>query len=162
DWLGAYSRELRDMHERGAVIKDDILVIPAEPHELNGAVNDRNPFMNGLRYAHERIRDPQKANEFYSLAKAISGKTANAKTEFETSRKFYNLTEREAGNEQGRRLDHRETEPRVEALSRTLDKMRELAPAMEQLETRVSIEVARPGLVDAHASLQLLHRGSQL
>jgi len=35
DWLGEHSQELRDLYERGATIKDAVLVIPAEGHELN-------------------------------------------------------------------------------------------------------------------------------
>ncbi len=149
DWLNYYSSELRDMHERGAAIKGDILVIPAEPHELNDAVNDRKPFMNELRYAHERIRDPGKAVEFHTLGKAIAGRTADAKTEIAFFKYYYDLTSREKGDEQGRPLGKGEIEAREEALDLTLDRMRELTPAMEQLESRVSVEAQRPGLVDS-------------
>jgi predicted NAD-dependent protein-ADP-ribosyltransferase YbiA (DUF1768 family) len=149
-WLSRYSRELRDMHERGAVIKEDILVLPAEPHELNGVVNDRKPFMNELSYAHKRIRDSRKAVEFYTLGKAIAGRTANAKTEIAFFKYYYGLISREKGDDQGRLLgkkDQRETW--VEALDITLSKMRELAPVMEERESRVSIEARRPGIIDS-------------
>ena len=46
DWLGEHSQELRDLYERGATIKDDVLVIPAEGHELNNLTSDRAPFIN--------------------------------------------------------------------------------------------------------------------
>src|SRR5262245_44658289 len=149
-WLDQFSSELRDMHERGAVIKEDILVIPAEPHELNSVVNDRQPFMNELPYAFNRIRhDPKKAVEFYTLAKAIAGRTADAKTEIEYFKYYYDLIEKEKGGEQGRPLGKGETEAREEALDIVLGKMRALAPEMEQLESRVSVELKRPGLVDS-------------
>jgi hypothetical protein len=148
-WLGRHSSELRDMHERGAVIKDDILVIPAEPHELNGVVNDRKPFMNELRYAFKLIRDPGKAVEFHTLGKAIAGRTANTKAEIAFFKYYCGLISREKGDEQGRLLGKGEIEAREEALEIVLSKMRELAPAMEEQESRVSVEVQRPALVDS-------------
>src|SRR5262249_24073123 len=51
------------------------------------------------------------------------------------------------GDEQGRPLRNSEIEAREEAVDIVLGKMRELAPAMEEKESRVSIEVQRPGLV---------------
>ncbi len=147
DWLSRYSRELRDMHERRTLKKGDILVIPAEPHEMNGVVNDRKPFMNELRYALRLIRDPVKAVEFHTLGKAIAGRTADAKGEIEFFKYYCGLISREKGDEQGRPLRKSEIEAREEAVDIVLGKMRELAPAMEEKESRVSIEVQRPGLV---------------
>jgi predicted NAD-dependent protein-ADP-ribosyltransferase YbiA (DUF1768 family) len=154
-WLSRYSRELRDMHERGAVVKDDILVIPAEPHELNGVVNDRKPFMNELSYAFDKIRhDPRKAVEFHTLGKAIAGRTANAKAEIAFFKYYYGLISREKGDEQGRPLGKDEKEAREEALDVTLSRMRELAPVMEEQESRVSVEARRPGLVDSFEEMR--------
>ncbi len=153
-WLSRYSSDLRRMHEGGAVIKDNILVIPAEPHELNGVVNDRKPFMNELRYALDLIRDPGKAVEFHTMGKAIAGRTANAKAEIEFFKYYYGLISREKGDEQGRPLRKGEIEAREEALEIVLGKMRELAPAMEEQESRVSVEVQRPGLVDSFEEIR--------
>ena len=59
DWLGERSQELRDLYERGATIKDNVLVIPAEGHELNNLTADRAPFINERSYAHQEITDPE-------------------------------------------------------------------------------------------------------
>ena len=154
DWLSRHSRELRDMHERSAVIKGDILVIPAEPHELNGVVNDRKPFMNELRYAFKLIRDPGKALEFHTLGKAIAGRTANAKAEIAFFKYYCGLISREKGDEHGRLLRKSEIEARKEAVEIVLSKMRELAPAMEEQESRVSVEAQRPSLVNSFEEIR--------
>ncbi|MCI0389676.1 MAG: hypothetical protein MOB07_13065 [Acidobacteria bacterium] len=141
NWLGERSQELRDLYERGAMIKDNVLVIPAEGHELNGLTADRELFINELRYAHREIRDPEKANEFHRLAKAIAGKTANIDTERDYFRYFYNEIKHDGD---GRYLGPDRQEARVEALERTLVEMRLLAGEMEKLETLQSIEAHKP------------------
>src|SRR6266508_4495518 len=138
DWLGERSQELRDLYERGATIKENVLVIPAEEHELNNLTADRPPFINERRYAHQEIPDqPEKAGEFYELAKAIAGKTANTKTEIDYFRYFYKQIRQDG---EGRYLKPDQKEAREEALERTLVEMRSLAGDMEKLETLVSDE----------------------
>ncbi len=145
DWLGERSQELRDLYERGSTIKENVLVIPAEGHELNSLTADRAPFINELRYAHQEIPDhPEKAVEFYKLAKAIAGKTANTKTEIDYFRYFYKLIKQDG---EGRYLKPDQKEAREEALERTLVEMRSLAGDMEKLETLVSVEARRPSAV---------------
>ncbi len=161
DWLGEHSQELRDIYERGATIKDNVLVIPAEEHELNNLTADRAPFINEHRYAHKQIRDPQRATEFYTLAKTIAGKTANTQTEIKFFSYYYDLTTRESGDENGRRLERREMEARAEALDLTLDKMREMAPVMEVLETHLSIETQKAHLVDSFEEIREVEAASR-
>ncbi|MCI0390544.1 MAG: relaxase MobL [Acidobacteria bacterium] len=137
DWLSKHSRELRDLYEHGATIRENILVIPAEGHELNSLTADRKPFINELSYAYREICDPRKAYQFYNLAKAIAGRTANTKAEIDYFRYFYDQIKHDG---EGRYLDYKQQEAREEALDRTLVKMRLLAGEMEKLETIHSVE----------------------
>ncbi|MGH9839399.1 MAG: hypothetical protein ACREEM_11510 [Blastocatellia bacterium] len=123
DWLGRHSQELRDLYERGAQIKGDVLIIPAEEYELS-AIGDQ-PFITGLAYAHGQIRNAEQAAEFHALTRTIAGQTADPRTEIEVFRHYY-------------------AQIRAEKLERTLDEMRLLAAEMARLETRESIEIARP------------------
>src|SRR5262245_32135590 len=131
DWLGTHSHELRDLYERGAQIKDGVLIIPAEEHEL---AEDRDqPFITTMSYAHARIQNPQQATEFHALARTIAGETASTEMEREVFRYYYAQIrggDRSAG--------------RAEELEKTLDEMRLLADEMSKLETRDSVEVAPP------------------
>jgi len=144
DWLGEHSQELRDLYERGATIKDNVLVIPAEGHELNNLTADRAPFINERRYVHQEITDPEKADEFYNLAKTIAGKTANTKAEIEYFRYFYNQIKHDS---EGRYIKPDQKGAREEALDQTVVEMRALAAEMEKLETLVSVEARRPNAV---------------
>jgi len=144
DWLGEHSQELRDLYERGATIKDNVLVIPAEGHELNSLTADRAPFINERGYAHQEITNPEKADEFYHLAKTIAGKTANTKAEIEYFRYFYNQIKHDG---EGRYIKPDQKEARDEAIEHTLIEMRALAGEMEKLETLVSVEARRPNAV---------------
>ena len=121
-----------------------VLVIPAEGHELNNLTADRAPFINERRYAHQEITDPEKADEFYNLAKTIAGKTANTKAEIEYFRYFYNQIKHDG---EGRYIKPDQKEAREEALEQTLVEMRALAGEMEKLETLVSVEARRPNAV---------------
>src|SRR5262249_19017988 len=150
DWLGEHSQERRDLYERMATIKGDVLVIPAEGYELNNLTADREPFINELRYAHQEIRDPVKADEFYKLVKVIAGKTANTKTEIDYFRHFYKQIKHDV---EGRYLKPDQKEEREEALDQTLVGMRALAGEMEILETLVSVEARRANAV---TSLELI------
>lgn len=130
DWLGRRSQEMRDLYERGAQVKGDVLIIPAEEHELP---EDRErPFITSLSYAHEQFRNPEAATKFHSLARAIAGETADPRTEIEIFRHYF---------AEIRRRD--EEVERAEAVERTLDEMRLLAGEMAKLETRNSIEAVR-------------------
>jgi predicted NAD-dependent protein-ADP-ribosyltransferase YbiA (DUF1768 family) len=144
DWLGEHSQERRDLHERRATIKGDVLVIPAEWHELNNLTADRAPFINERRYAHQEIPDPEKADEFYNLTKAIAGKTANTKAEIDYFRCFYKQIKHDR---EGRYIKSDQKEAREEALEQTLAEMRPLAADMEKLESLVSIEARRANVV---------------
>ena len=122
DWLGARSQTMRDLYERGTMLKGDVLVIPAEDHELP---TDRDqPFITSLSYAHERIQNPVQAAEFHTLARTIAGETADPRTEIEGFRHYYDRVRHDAERD------------------RTLDEMRLLADEMAKLETRESIEAA--------------------
>ena len=128
DWLGQQSQSWRDLYERGATIKGDIFIIPAEEHEISSEHDQ--PFMTSLSYAFERLENPSQANEFYTLAKTIAGKTADSRAEIEVFRHYY--AELKTGD---RAASWHET------IDKTLSAMRELAGAMEALETRDSVEV---------------------
>jgi hypothetical protein len=79
DWIGAESQTMRDLYERGAEIKSDVLIIPAEEHEIPH--DTEAPIITTLLYAQRRIGDIERAREFHSLALAISGDTADARTQ---------------------------------------------------------------------------------
>jgi len=144
DWLGEHSQDRRDLYERRTTIKGDVLVIPAEGHELNNLTADRAPFINERRYAHQEIPNSEKADDFYNLAKAIAGKTANTKAEIDYFRCFYKQIKHDR---EGRYIKPDQKEAREEALERTLAEMRPLAADMEKLETLVSIEARRANVV---------------
>jgi hypothetical protein len=135
DWIGRESKLMRDLYERGAEVKGDVLVIPAEEHELP---EDREtPFITSLSYAINEIKDAEKAAEFHSLAHKIGGETADARTQIVVFKTFYDRITRDG---RGSLIDE---ESRPNVLSQTLDEMRRLAAEMEKLETRESVEVGR-------------------
>jgi hypothetical protein len=129
DWIGNESKMMRDLYERGAEIKGDVLIIPAEEHEL--PEDRQTPFITTLSYALERIGDAEKAAEFHSLARRISGDTADARMQIVVFSAYYDRIGRDK---------QRDELEREKALARTLDEMREIAVEMEKLETRESIE----------------------
>lgn len=139
DWLGKESQEMRDLYERGAVIKGETLVIPAEGHELREESNQ--PFITSLSYAHERIPHPDHAAEFHALGRAIAGEMADARGEIETFRFYYDRLNRD---QRGRRLRQDQTTEREAAIGRSLAEMRAMAAVMRQLETQHSVEIAQP------------------
>ncbi len=137
--LGKHSKDLRDLYERGAEIKGDTLIIPAEEYQVRDE-RDHIRVIN-ISHAFEKIRDPKIAVEFHSLARAIAGETADIGTEIEVFKHYYDQIERDA---EGRRLDrHGEDYERERAasLDRTLAEMRILAGPMARCETRESIDV---------------------
>ncbi|MCG3145020.1 MAG: hypothetical protein HONDAALG_02561 [Gammaproteobacteria bacterium] len=121
DWLNRQSQDLRDLYERGACVKDDVLVIPAEEHELPDGQDQ--PFITSLSYALGRIRDAEQAREFHTLARSIAGENADPR-DIEVFRYYYDQIGRDAA-----------------ALEPTLDEMRLLAGEMAKLETQESVEV---------------------
>ncbi len=132
DWIGRESKLTRDLYERGAEVKGAVLIIPAEEHELT---EDREtPFITTLSYAMRKIKDAEKAAEFHSLAKKISGETADARTEIVVFKTFYDRLDHD---ERGNRIQESE---RSRVLSQTLGEMWRIAAEMERLETRESIE----------------------
>ena len=134
--LNQTSQDLRDLYERGAVLKGDTLVLPAEAHEL--AEEKAAPFLTTFAYAQQKIAQPEQAKEFYELARAISGQTADARTELTVFRIYYDRLNRD---EQGKKLGREDEAGRTQAVERTLTEMRALAQEMSQLETRTSVEV---------------------
>lgn len=132
DWIGRESKLMRDLYERGAEVKGDVLIIPAEEHEL--AEDRETPFITTLSYALGKIKDAEKAAEFHSLAKKISGETADARTEIVVFKTYYDRLDRD---ERGNRIQESE---RSRVLSQTLGAMWRVAAEMERLETRESIE----------------------
>lgn len=135
DWIGRESKLMRDLYEHGVKIKGDVLIIPAEEHELN---NDREtPFITTLSYALGKIKNAEKAIEFHALAKKISGETADARTEIVVFKTYFDrITRDERGNpiKEG---------DRTRILSQTLSEMWKIAAEVEKLETRESIEPDR-------------------
>jgi len=138
-WLGRESQEMRDLYERGAVIKGDTLIIPAEGHELRE--DAEQPFITTIAYAQQQFREPGKAIEFHALGRAIAGEMSDARGEVATFRFYYDRASRD---ERGRRLAPQQSAERAAALERTLTEMRAVALAMRELETQHSIEIARP------------------
>jgi hypothetical protein len=137
--LGKHSKELRDLYERGAEIKDETLIIPAEEYQIPDE-RDRYRIIN-ISHAFEKIRDPKAAVEFHSLARAIAGETADIWTEIKVFMSYYDMIERDA---EGRRLDRHGEDyerERAAALDRTLAVMRRLAGEMARQETRESIDI---------------------
>ncbi len=121
DWLNKQSQDLRDLYERGACVKDAVLIIPAEEHQLPDGQDQ--PFITSLSYALGRIRDPEQAREFHTLARAIAGENADPR-DIEVFRYYYDQIGHDAA-----------------ALGPTLAEMRLLAGEMAKLETRESVEV---------------------
>lgn len=117
--MNKQSQDLRDLYERGACVKDAVLVIPAEEHELPDGQDE--PFITSLSYALGRIRDQEQAREFHTLARTIAGENADPR-DIEVFRYYYGRIEEES-------------------LASTLGEMRLLAGEMAKLETRESIEV---------------------
>lgn len=131
------SPALRDLYERGATLKGDTLVLPAEAHELSE--ERATPFLTTLAYAQQRLPDAAQAQEFHDLAHTISGETADARTQLTVFRIYYDRLTRDA---QGQQLEKQDVEGRVIAVQRTLTEMRALAQEMAQLETRESLDAA--------------------
>lgn len=131
------SPALRDLYERGATLKGDTLVLPADAHELSE--ERATPFLTTLAYGQQRLPDAAQAQEFHDLAHTISGETADARTQLTVFRIYYDRLARDA---QGQRLEKQDVEGRVEAVQRTLNEMRALAREMASLETRESLDAA--------------------
>jgi hypothetical protein len=139
DWLGHESRDLRELYERGASVVGDVLIIPAEEHEITNS--NEEPFITSLAYALNRIKNPQQAQEFHALARTIAGETADAKTLLEVFRYYYARSQQD---EAGRHISPGKKDERDAAIGRTIEEMRPLAGEMAMLETRESLEVALP------------------
>ena len=120
DWLNKQSQDLRDLYERGACVKNAVLIIPAEEHELPDGQDQ--PFITSLSYALGRIRDRGAAREFHTLARAIAGENSDPR-DIEVFRYYYDQIGRDAA-----------------ALAPTLAEMRLLAGEMAKLETQESVE----------------------
>lgn len=135
NWIGTVSQVVRDLYERGAEIRGEILTIPAEEHEI--PQDNETPFITTLSYAQSRIGDIERAREFHSLALAISGQTADARMQIAVFKHYYDRIPHDArGNYFGRGRDGE----RADLLKHTLNEMRSIADEMAKLETRESIE----------------------
>ena len=138
NWLNEHGQTMRDLYEHGAEIKGDVLVIPAEEYEL---VDERGaPFITTLSYALEKIDDIERAREFHELALAISGETADARTQIAVFKTYYDRIRRGAREDRFHKAD--ETD-KAEVLARTLEEMRLIAAEMARLETRESVDVVQ-------------------
>ncbi|MGH9839048.1 MAG: hypothetical protein ACREEM_09710 [Blastocatellia bacterium] len=135
DWLGRESRAMRDLYERGAEIKGDVLMIPAEEHELNDG--RETPFITTLSYAQNRIGNIEQAREFHALALAISSETADAQMRIAVFKHYH---DRIARDENGNTYGRDRVAARTGSLKHTLEEMRILAGEMAKFETRESIE----------------------
>jgi hypothetical protein len=137
DWLGEHSQELRDLYEHGATLRGAVVVLPAEAHALNDTSSPLT--LTTLAYAQQKFGDTARAQEFYELAQAISGTTADTKTQLVVFQHYYQQLARDA---QGHVLARHAAAPRQAAQQRVLAEMRELAAALRPLETRESVEVS--------------------
>lgn len=138
NWLNEHGQTMRDLYEHGAEIKGDVLVIPAEEHELG---DERGaPFITTLSYALEKIDDIERAREFHELALAISGETADARTQIAVFKTYYDRIRRGEREDRFHKAD--ETD-KAEVLARTLEEMRLIAAEMARLETRESVDTVQ-------------------
>ncbi|MBL8168617.1 MAG: hypothetical protein JNJ50_10710 [Acidobacteria bacterium] len=131
NWLNEHSQTMRDLYEHGAGIKGDVLIIPAEEYELSD--EREKPFITTLFYALQKIDDIERAREFHELALAISGETADARTQIAVFKTYYDRIRR------GEREGRYETD-KAEALTKALEEMRMIAAEMARLETRESAD----------------------
>ncbi len=134
DWLGRESRMMRDLYERGAKVYGDVLIIPAEAHEL--ADDHEVPFITTLSYAQKRVTNVEQAREFHSLAHTIAGKTADVRMQITVFKHYYDQIERGARQDREKRMKN------------VLNEMRPLAGEMEKRETMGSTEIN--GEADSH------------
>ncbi len=139
NWLNEQSQTARDLYEHGAEIKGEVLVIPAEEYELSE--ERETPFITTLSYALEKIDDIERAREFHELALAISGETADARTQIAVFKTYHDRLTR---SERGDRYRQENEAERAQALTLTLAAMRLLAAEMAKLETRESLDVIQP------------------
>ena len=139
NWLNEQSQTARDLYEHGAEIKGEVLVIPAEEYELSE--ERETPFITTLSYALEKIDDIERAREFHELALAISGETADARTQIAVFKTYHDRLTR---SERGDRYRQENEAERAQALTQTLAAMRLLAAEMAKLETRESLDVIQP------------------
>ena len=138
NWLNEHGQTMRDLYERGAGIKGDVLVIPAGEHELSD--ERERPFITTLSYALQKIDDIERAREFHELALAISGETADARAQIAVFKTYYDRIRRDEREDRFRKVD--ETD-KAEVLTRTLEEMRMIAAEMARLETRESVDVVQ-------------------
>lgn len=132
-WLHGQSQAQRDLYERGAMLKGEVLVIPAEEYELDE--EREQPFITTLAYAVRKLNDPAQAREFHALAHTISGQSADARTQIAVFKTYY---DRLSQDERGERNAMKGRSERASAVTQTLAEMRSLAAEMEKLETRES------------------------
>lgn len=126
-----YSQELSWLYQTGGGVKDGkVAYFPGEGHEFSGANESNDPFITELNYAFKFFGKKNQATavKFHDLAKRIAGE-ADGKGQFGYFKYFYDQLKRDAN---GAYLDYRDKEGRQQALERTLEYMRRLAPEMEQ------------------------------
>lgn len=138
NWLNEHGQTMRDLYEHGAGIKGEVLVIPAEEYELSD--ERETPFITTLSYALQKIDDIERAREFHELALAISGETADARTQIAVFKTYYDRIRRDEQEGRFRKADEND---KAEALTKTLEEMRLIAAEMARLETRESVGAVR-------------------
>ena len=138
NWLNEHGQTMRDLYEHGAGIKGEVLIIPAEEYELS---NEREtPFITTLSYALQKIDDIERAREFHELALAISGETADARTQIAVFKTYYDRIRRGEREDRFRKADEKD---KAEVLARALEEMRMIAAEMARLETHESVDAVQ-------------------
>lgn len=157
DWLGKESPAMRELYERGATIKGDLLLIPAEEHELHA--EREIPFITTLAYAQQKLRNSEQAREFHTLAHTISGENADVRTQLAVFKTYYRRISHDEGEHSPRR-EHKTA--RADAIARTLAEMRVMAAEMAKLETRESVEIAKQSRLDTAEARGLTEEKNRL
>lgn len=138
-YLNERSQSARDTFERGAVVYEDVLIIPKEYDVPRGEANITTHqyaarFVGGFT-PDERVAK-EKAAELVQLAEQISGQWADPQARIAV---FKHLYDQVSLDEHGR---VRNNADRPEALERTLEGARELAAEMVLLEPQDSLSAA--------------------
>ena len=151
DHLNRTNKFARDLYERGAGLYGDVLIIPAEAHSKELTSDDIR--IGTIEHAAERfsrfITDwnelAEKAQEFVELGRAIAGRTADGDMRLAVFQNYYKEISHEANEEIFSQRDERQVafqinnrrrspEEQRAQLDVTLERMRNVAAAMRELE----------------------------
>lgn len=151
DHLSRTNKLARDLYERGAGLYGDVLIIPAEAHGRELPSDDIR--IGSVEHAVERFgrfitgRDELtlKAQEFVELGRQIAGRTADSEMRLAVFQTYYKEISHETNEETFSRPDgshvtfqinngRRSPEEQRAQLDLTLERMRDVAAAMRELE----------------------------